>query len=245
MGNDLTEGKGTTEVTREIFTSEFNSTLNKLCASQEGIKDYLLEVESDPAVTNVDQDTISSTPIPPEMLPEDDISYELTSETQMGLSVLLEAINQKETALEYPFCILGKIDNGKVSADRLETLFKSSDQLQGNIVFYDKDKFNRIIEEISNDPNNVIILCHTHPNASEEIKQQTLTAKLDKGTKDKYKIKDPGLNLSVQDIHQVSSLANRLEGKVKVFGGVLIHNGDFNLIRTSENKVQRKTLKVH
>jgi len=158
---------------------------------------------------------------------------------------LTEAIKDESTALEIPFCIVGRTalnenNTGLLQFDRLTFLFTDFDELKQTSVSYNPEKLGMVVANIrKGSSENTLILGHTHPITTPEVQENLLTTKIDAELKSTYGIKEPGLNLSLQDIYQLVYLREHLEEDIRLILAVIMYNGDKALVEIKDNKLAR------
>ena len=93
----------------------------------------------------------------------------------------------------------------------------------------------------------VISIGHTHGNLSEAKKANVLANLLPEDIREKYKIRESGLNISIADIWQhyaYQEIASQLDSEVQVNQTIIMFNGDIvqletkKIIKSSSIKVQ-------
>ena len=146
---------------------------------------------------------------------------------------LVGRINNPQTAQEVPFLLLGKnktIDNEECIVFE-DIVFSNNnfDSLKDTSVSIDEELFKNYASSSDYD---VISIGHTHGNVEEQIKNNSLARKLSSNIKDKYAIRDTGLNVSVSDIWQheaFKQIASQL-GNKRVMQTIIMYNGDIVVI---------------
>lgn len=194
----------------------------------------------------IDFESQSSIPIPPELIEEGTLSISLKDNPKEYCNTYLELINESETALEFPFLITGETNQSKnLELTDIKPLHSNIDSLKNNIVKM-SDYSKALGEEIYKKKDsgfNVYVLAHTHPLPKDETKQNHLTEKLDTETKNKYHIRELGLNISLQDLYQLVYFEDSVKGIVppesKIFISVLMFNGDMTYIYIEDGKFKR------
>lgn len=188
-------------------------------------------------------DRIPELPIPLNQIEDDNNDVFMNPETITTLQEYLQKITNPETAFEYPLLLSGNVENNQIRISNVEILLEKN--LQNEILkntSYSKKQFEEI-QKAKERGNNLLISTHTHPIPSEKIKQNSLTKDWSEEVKKKYGIKELGLNLSQQDIHQLVYLTESLEGFVsedtKVMGAVLMHNGDFVIYSIEDGTLKK------
>jgi len=171
---------------------------------------------------------ICGIPIAPELIPDKfDSEIMLSSEVTDKYNRLVEAINHSESAKEYPFLLLGEIIPGTTDS----------------VVFYDlipccRDDYKPESTSVNYDSAilldsanlyNVIAIGHTHPLLDESETCDVFTSKIKESDKEKFNIKQAGLNVSTQDIYQSFFVQEQLKNN-KILECVIMYNGDLILI---------------
>lgn len=158
----------------------------------------------------------SSIPIPTKKLEQGNIALDIGQQVKDATNAYTEIINEPKSALEFPFLITGK-KNGSNNITNLAMLYDDSKNLNNNIVKmsnYSKELYKEVVNA-NKQSRDIYILGHTHPKPSEESKSGLLTEKLSLEIKQKYGIKELGLNLSLQDLYQLVYFEQALQGTVK------------------------------
>lgn len=107
----------------------------------------------------------------------------------------------------------------------LKKIYSIDDNLDDLRVSIDEQKFKELLMDSNY---SIISIGHTHGNVSEK-KNNTLTELLPSDIREKYSIRDVGLNLSIADIWQheaFKSIASQISNK-KVLQTIIMYNGDF------------------
>lgn len=93
---------------------------------------------------------------------------------------------------------------------------------------------------------NVYILGHTHPNISEDEKSQTLANQISEEIKEKYGIKEPGLNISLQDLYQLVYFQEAVKSWVKkdskIYLTLLMYDGTMEAISIEDGKIKKTSI---
>jgi hypothetical protein len=202
-------------------------------AFNSGLGDLIDTISSKYNLNNLDEKL--SMPIPIEQLPLSNRNVEVSSDVQDVLGALTKIINDPTTPIEVPFCLLG-------SSDKLTDyrgLYKDINNLEKTKVTADPDKFNSAVNEAcKNKTYKTLVLGHTHPKLSEIESKEVLTTKLSTELKEKYNIKEVGLNLSLQDLYSLQWLHDSLGNEIDTMLGVLLYSGDLVLVELKNNKFQ-------
>lgn len=189
------------------------------------------------------QERIEELPVPLEAIENDQNELYMSEEVIQTLKEYYSKITNPETAFEYPILLSGNFSERNLNLTNIKIL--KEDDLNNEILKNDSYSAKQF-EEITNAEergNNLLISTHTHPTPSKTVIENSVSQNWSEDIKNRYKIKELGLNLSFQDIHQIVYLQDALEGFVpeetKVMGAVLMHNGDFVVYSIEEGKLQK------
>jgi len=236
--------------------------INKLFEQgyEEQILDTVMAFETDTSKE------VSDIPLSPVLMNDSGENIILTNSVLQEYHKLVDRINNSSTAQEIPFFLLGNIKNidGKDYIIIQEIRCSIREDLDDLRVSIDEEKFKELV---SSSNYSVISIGHTHGNVNEEKKKNSITRNLPSEIKEKYAIRDVGLNISVADIWQheaFKQIASQF-GNKKILQSIIMYNGDIiiiddnniaksnniqgilengNLINLS-NTVQQDNLRVH
>lgn len=190
-----------------------------------------------------DFESQSNIPIPLEKIGDTGQTFMVSSTPSEILDVFVEMINEKETALEYPFLLTGTANDDTISLVDISLLYSNSQVLQSRVVYVDSQLLGNTVNNANESGRNIYVIGHTHPKVSEDEKNKTLTSKVSEEIKNKYGIKDVGLNLSLQDLYQLVYFQEALKGKIpegsKVYLTVLMYDGTFEAISIEDGRFKR------
>lgn len=206
-------------------------------ANSTGLKGLIDDVSKDQNLT--DFSGLTDIPIPPELLPQEEINIGASSAISKQIHILLAAINEEHTALEYPFFLSGK--DGTV--DDLALLFNDNESLQARIVDINAELLGIEVKKATGSNKNIFIVAHTHPKVNKSEAKKVLTSKVSSEVKEKHGIRDIGLNLSFQDLYQLvgvqKALNRRTPKNSNIYSGILMYNGEMHLLSIREGKFKR------
>lgn len=203
--------------------------MNKLFEQgfEDQIIDIALELENDPSYE------ISDIPLSPITISSNEEKVVLSEKIYETYKQLVSRINNPLTAQEVSFLLLGR---NKIIDDEEYIVFEdivfsntNADSLKDTSVSIDEELFKNYVSSSDYD---VISIGHTHGNVGEQIKNNSLARKLSSDIKDKYAIRDTGLNVSVSDIWQheaFKQIASQL-GNKRVMQTIIMFNGDIVVI---------------
>ncbi|MDD3474788.1 MAG: hypothetical protein PHP08_02705 [Candidatus Dojkabacteria bacterium] len=190
----------------------------------------------------------SSIPIPPKLLEEGSIELSTKFDVKDNSDALIEIINEEKTALEFPFLISG-IQKETVELTKFKMLYGSIENLKNSEVKmseYSRYLYNGIIKAKKNNED-ILVLGHTHPKPGEEITTTALTNKITPSIKEEYKIRELGLNFSLQDLYQLVYFEQAIKGTAKegtkAMINVLMFNGDSVYVYIEDGKFKRAKIK--
>lgn len=216
-------------------------------AKASGLSEVIDEISK---VQNLlDFESQSNIPIPLERIGNTGQTITVSSTPSETLGVLVEMINEEETALEYPFLLTGTSSDGSMSLTDISLLYSSTQVLQSRVVDVDSQLLGNAVNKANDSGRNIYVIGHTHPKVSEAERSKTLTSNLSEDVKFKYEIKEVGLNLSLQDLYQLVYFQEALKGKIpegsKVYLTVLMYDGTFEAISVEDNRFKRTKINYH
>lgn len=188
---------------------------------------------------------LSDLPIPIALISTTKTNMDITNEVREHFDTMTEAIRGDATALEIPFCIVGKTTLNEDSREilqfnNLNFLFTDFEKLRQTSVSYSPEKLGEVVAKIrKSSSENTLILGHTHPITPPEIQKDLLTTRIDKDLKEQYGIREPGLNLSLQDIYQIVYLREHLEDNIRLILAVIMYDGEKVFVEIREGKLVR------
>jgi len=195
----------------------------------------------------IDFEKQSIIPISTDLIAEGEYSISISQDVKEHFDTYQELINEEETAFEFPFLITGKTNTlGKLETTDIMPLNSNADTLNNDIV--KMSSYSKLlaqgISEAKTKGADIFILGHTHPIPNQTAKQNSLTEKITTEDKNKFHIKELGLNLSLQDLYQLVYFQDAVKGIVssdsKIFLSVLMFNGEMNFISV-ENGMLKKS----
>ncbi len=210
-------------------------------ANASGLGEIIDEISNEQNLS--DFESQSNIPIPLEKISATGQTLTVTSTPSETLDVFVEMINENETALEYPFLLTATSNDSNISLTDISLLYSSSQVLQSRVVEVDSQLLGNAVNKANELGRNIYVIGHTHPKVSENEKNNTLTSRLSEDIKNKYGIKDVGLNLSLQDLYQLVSFQEVLKGRIpevsKVYLTVLMYDGTLEAISIEDNRFKR------
>lgn len=213
-----------------------SSVMNKLFEQgfEEQIIDIVLEFEND-AIHEV-----SDIPLSPSIIPNNDEKVIIAEKVYETYKKVINRINNPETAQEIPFLLLGKsrIMNNEKYVVFEDIIFPNINfaSLKETTVSLDEGLFKKLVSTSDYD---VISIGHTHGNVKEELKNNSLARNLSNEIKEKYEIKDTGLNVSIADIWQheaFKQIASQLNNK-RIMQTIIMYNG--NVVVISDKNISK------
>ena len=198
---------------------------------EQGFEDQIIDIALE--LENDSSHEISDIPLSPISISSNEEKIVLSEKVFETYRQLVGRINNPQTAQEVPFLLLGKnktIDNEECIVFE-DIVFSNNnfDSLKDTSVSIDEELFKNYASSSDYD---VISIGHTHGNVEEQIKNNSLARKLSSNIKDKYAIRDTGLNVSVSDIWQheaFKQIASQL-GNKRVMQTIIMYNGDIVVI---------------
>lgn len=198
---------------------------------EQGFEDQIIDIALE--LENDSSHEISDIPLSPISISSNEEKIVLSEKVFETYRQLVGRINNPQTAQEVPFLLLGKnktIDNEECIVFE-DIVFSNNnfDSLKDTSVSIDEELFKNYASSSDYD---VISIGHTHGNVEEQIKNNSLARKLSSNIKDKYAIRDTGLNVSVSDIWQheaFKQIASQL-GNKRIMQTIIMYNGDIVVI---------------
>lgn len=204
--------------------------INKLFDNgyEEQIIDIVQEFEND------NTREVSDIPLSPTIIQDSGEQIVLSPSVYEQYQKLVSRISNSDTAQEIPFILLGnkkEIEGQQITLiENLIYCNKSSlDDLRVSI---GEELFRRCLTDSSY---SVISIGHTHGNVAEEKKKNTLTRNISDGIRQKYDIRDVGLNISVADIwqHEAFKYIASSSGNKEIMQTIIMYNGDIIMFSPS------------
>jgi len=210
-------------------------------AQDSGFKDLIDELTTQYNLSSFELQ--SNIPIPLELMDEENIEISTSEEASQYLAVLLEMINEPGIAKEYPFLLTGNTNGTKTNLSNISLLYSEDQPLKERTVSTNDQLLGSGVWKAVNLKQNVFVLGHTHPKLFGAETSKVFTSNLKPEIKEKYKIAEAGLNLSLQDLYMLVSFQEILKDKVpedsKVYLTVLMFNGDMNAISIENGKFKK------
>ena len=187
-------------------------------------------------------DSMSNIPVPPESLPKLNLEISIAPEVESQLKDLKEIMGNPDMSVEFPFCIFGKQNGQTINLTQLKFLYTDFKKLSQTSVSFDPKLTGTALSQAIDNPDcDVFVLGHTHPNVPESLKTNLLTSKIEEADKTQFGIREIGLNLSLQDLHQLSVVREQVKPETKVMSSILMFNGDMVFVDISENGFCQET----
>ena len=201
--------------------------INKLFDNgyEEQIIDIVQEFEND------NTREVSDIPLSPSIIQDSGEQIIISPMVYEQYQKLVSRISNPNTAQEIPFILLGNKKNidGKNIKVIENIVFCNQSSLDDLRVSIDEGLFKKCLT----DPLCFVVsIGHTHGNVSEGKKRNTLTSNISDSIKEKYDIRDVGLNISVADIWQHEAfryIASNYENK-EIMQTVIMYNGDIIML---------------
>jgi len=213
-------------------------------AYNSGLDQLINDISRKNSLTDFESQSVI--PIPTDLIEEGDYSVSLSQEVKEYFDEYNELINNERTAFEFPFLITGKSDEtSKIKATNIAQLNSTSDILNNEILRI--SSYSRLLTEnilkAKEKGDDIYILGHTHPIPNQMVKQSSLTEKIDIDSKNKFHIKELGLNLSLQDLYQLVYFEHAVKGIVppnsKIFLSVLMFSGEVCFVYIEDRKFKK------
>jgi hypothetical protein len=213
-------------------------------ATDSGLGELIEDISNIYNLTNFDSQ--SDIPIPIDKIKETSQTIMISGNPSEFLGTLTDMINDEETAFEFPFLLTGVHNTQGTTISEFTQLNSQQQKLQNKVVDINPELLGEAVGKANSLKRNVYIIAHTHPNIPDEERNKTLTKQLPQDIKDKYNIKDVGLNLSLQDLYQLISFQEALRGRIsedaKGYLSVLMYDGTFEAISEENGKFKRSAI---
>ena len=192
----------------------------------------------------------SMIPISTDLIEEGRYSIEVSEDVKKQFNTYVELINESDTAFEYPFLVTGKItEQGEIATNNIKQLNTSSETLSNTEI--KMSSYSKLliqgINEAKERGENVYILGHTHPVPNLSAKQNSFIERMESETKDKYHIKELGLNLSLSDLYQLVYFEKGMQGIApvdsKIFLSVLMFDGSVHFVYVEDGIFKKLKIK--
>ena len=214
-------------------------------AKESGLEDIIKEVSNEQNI--YDPNALFDIPIPLELIEEDKTPITVNESLKGPLNELLDIIKDKEKGKEYPFLLTGSSKDEDGMIKDMKFTFNIQ-YLKNNYAEINPELLQEGIQNGINNNYDTYIICHTHPNIQDEEKQKILASKISPKLKEKFGIKEAGLNLSLQDLRQLFAFNHRLKDRLPpnstVYMAVLMHNGAFEAVHIENGKFKRKRIEI-
>lgn len=189
---------------------------------------------------------VSDIPISPDLIPDSNTTIIIKENIYKKYIQLIQRISSTLTAEEIPFLMVGnkQIINGIECIVYEDILYEINSSIKETSAKVNEGLFKELI---LSKKYSVISIGHTHGNLSEAKKANVLANLLPEDIREKYKIRESGLNISIADIWQhyaYQEIASQLDSEVQVNQTIIMFNGDIvhlepkKIIKSSSIKVQ-------
>lgn len=188
---------------------------------------------------------VGDTPISPVSMADDFTPILLSDEVMQKYKRLITLINNRETAKEYSFVLLGKSASfaGEKCyfVDKIIDCNSNTIDLSSRETKMDEEKLNDVINFGINNGYDFYSLGHTHPIVSDLDKQTTLASYLSDDVRKSEYIREPGLNLSLQDFVSYEALYQYFLSlpNIKTCQTVIMYNGEMAMFSKQNNELKR------
>ena len=214
-------------------------------AKESGLEDIIKEVSNEQNI--YDSNALFDIPIPLELIEEDKTPITVNESLKGPLNELLDIIKDKEKGKEYPFLLTGSSKDEDGMIKDMKFTFNIQ-YLKNNYAEINPELLQEGIQNGVNNNYDTYIICHTHPNIQDEEKQKMLASKISPKLKEKFGIKEAGLNFSLQDLRQLVAFNHRLKDRLPpnstVYMAVLMHNGAFEAVHIENGTFKRKRIEI-
>jgi len=214
------------------------------------INNSLEVINNNPELSSKRNMDIGDTPISPMALDDDDTLMIFSKEVMDYYKKLVDMINIEETAKEYSFVLLGKsgtfADMKCFLIDQMINCDTDETELYNRQTSMDQEKLNDAVKFGLQNGYDFFSIGHTHPNIPEEEKKETVANYLSDEAKKEAYIREPGLNLSLQDFISYEGLYDYFKDNpnIKTAQTVIMFNGEMAMISKTGSKLNRMTFLV-
>lgn len=196
--------------------------INKLF--DEGYEEQILDIMMSCQDNNKE---MSDIPISPDLINDNGDKIIINESVFQIYKSIISRISNETTAQEIPFFLLGnrRIIDGESCIIIDKIILDMENALSETHVSTNVENFTNLIKSSDYD---VISIGHTHGNVSEEMKNNTLARTLPDDIKEKYQIRDTGLNISIADIwqHEAFKQIASQNGNKEILQTIIMYNGD-------------------
>lgn len=195
----------------------------------QGYQDQIIDIIM--ACENMTNTEVSDIPLSSTLMNDSSEKVIISPKVYATYMNLVQRISDSATAQEIPFFLLGnkKDIDGEMCIVIENIEYDIEKALSENRVQMDEDRFQQLLQD---EKYSIISIGHTHGNVVEEKKKTTLARTLPDDIKERYDIRDTGLNVSVADIWQhevVKEIAKQTSTK-EVMQTIIMYNGDMIMI---------------
>ena len=189
---------------------------------------------------------ITDAPLSPMLMDSTDMPVLLMPQVVDEYRSIVNKINDenKETALEYAYILLGKrgrLDNEEICAV-YRVLDCNEETLDNKSVKFNVDKLTEALRIMQEQGYNYISLAHTHPKVKSDVEAGLLSNYLSEEVKSNELIRETGLNISLQDIiNYEKSIFEHFKDNhfVTTCSTVIMHNGELAMFGIQSGKLVR------
>lgn len=185
---------------------------------------------------------IGDTPISPMSLNDNNNYVFLSKEVSEEYKNIVSNLQKPDTALEYAYLLVGIKDfNNNIKIEFIFDVSKES-SINNRTVEYDNEKINKIINSMRSVGCNFFSICHTHPLIPLKERKSTIANYLALDTLERECIRNPGLNLSLQDIIGYNILNQQIknwDSSISFCSTVIMYNGEIVIFEIENEKIMR------
>ncbi len=204
--------------------------INKLF--EQGFENQILDIVM--ACENEENTEVSDIPISPIQLKANPQKVIILPKVYEVYLQFVKRIKNENTAQEIPFFLLGntKEINHEMYVVIEDIVYDIEKALSCERVQIDESMLRSLL---LNNQYTILSIGHTHGNIEENKKNTTLARTLPIDLKEKYELRDTGLNISIADIwqHEVVKDFAKFSGK-EIMQTIIMYNGDIIMI-SAEN----------
>lgn len=185
----------------------------------------------------------TDTPISYDKISIDKTPILMTDEVIKKILEYIKKINLGNASYEYFFLLLGKKleEQGSTLYMIYDLVDCSLDNLNSRRTNVDQEKYGSTILKAFRSGADIISIGHTHPRIDECECKKTIAYYLSDEDKKKHGIKEPGLNISLQDLINYNDVAKSIKEynpRVKLMQTIIMYDGSIIMIEKEKDYVR-------
>lgn len=188
---------------------------------------------------------ITDAPISPVQFKDNNKAIIFSEKVMEEYKKLSSLLTFPETALEYSFVLLGKSARVANSPcyfiDELVFCNKDAGDMNNRSTNIDQDRLNAIIAYGKKNGYDFISLGHTHPLIDQEEMNDTIAMRLPEDVKKIEYIREPGLNVSLQDVINSNIVGTYLKNVLNIAAcsTIIMFNGEVVMFNKNGKNIER------